>query len=48
MTYALEHFTVKGIDTVIPFLLFVLTRPEYRRGGVHTKWLEGLLESWKI
>jgi acetyl-CoA carboxylase biotin carboxylase subunit len=48
MTYALEHFTVKGIETVIPFLLFVLTRPEYRRGGVHTKWLEGLLESWKI
>jgi acetyl-CoA carboxylase, biotin carboxylase subunit len=44
MTYALEHFATRGIETIIPFLLFVLTRPEYRRGGVHTKWLEGLLE----
>jgi acetyl-CoA carboxylase biotin carboxylase subunit len=44
MTYALEHFVVKGIDTVIPFLLFILSREEYIKGDVHTKWLEGVLE----
>ena len=44
MQYALEHFVVRGIDTVIPFLLFILNKEEYRRGDVHTKWLEGMLE----
>jgi acetyl-CoA carboxylase biotin carboxylase subunit len=44
MKYALEHFVVRGIDTVIPFLLFVLKRREYVEGGVHTKWLEAVLE----
>jgi acetyl-CoA carboxylase biotin carboxylase subunit len=44
MKYALEHFVVRGIDTVIPFLLFILSRQEYREGGVHTKWLEAVLE----
>ncbi|OGP54575.1 MAG: acetyl-CoA carboxylase biotin carboxylase subunit [Deltaproteobacteria bacterium RBG_13_52_11b] len=43
MTYALGHFSVKGVDTVIPFLLFVLAREEYKKGDVHTRWLEGEL-----
>ena len=44
MRYALEHFVIKGIDTVIPFLRFILSRQEYLKGGVHTKWLEAVLE----
>jgi acetyl-CoA carboxylase biotin carboxylase subunit len=44
MQQALESFVVKGIHTVIPFLLFVLNREEYRAGAVHTKWMESLLE----
>ncbi len=44
MEYALKHFSVKGVETVIPFLLFVLSREAYRKGEIHTKWLEGLLE----
>lgn len=43
MKYALGHFSVKGVDTVIPYLLFVLAREEYKKGDVHTKWLEGEL-----
>jgi len=44
MKYALSNIVVKGVDTVVPFLLFVLVQPEFVKGGVHTKWLEGLLE----
>jgi acetyl-CoA carboxylase biotin carboxylase subunit len=44
MKYALEHFSVKGVETVIPFLLFVLAREEYKKGDLHTKWLEEVLE----
>jgi acetyl-CoA carboxylase, biotin carboxylase subunit len=44
MRYALEHFVIKGIDTVIPFLLFILSRKEYIKGDVHTRWLEAVLE----
>jgi acetyl-CoA carboxylase biotin carboxylase subunit len=43
MNYALKHLSVKGVDTVIPLLLFVLSREEYNKGDVHTKWLEGVL-----
>jgi acetyl-CoA carboxylase biotin carboxylase subunit len=43
MQYALENFVVKGIETVIPFLLFILNRKEYKKGDVHTKWLEEVL-----
>jgi acetyl-CoA carboxylase biotin carboxylase subunit len=44
MKYALANFVIKGIDTVIPFLLFILEREEYKKGDVHTKWLEEVLE----
>ena len=43
MKYALANFVIKGIDTVIPFLLFILEREEYKKGDVHTKWLEEVL-----
>lgn len=44
MKYALSNIVVKGVDTVAPFLLFILSQPEFVKGGVHTKWLEGVLE----
>jgi acetyl-CoA carboxylase biotin carboxylase subunit len=43
MRYALDHFTIQGVDTVIPFLISVLAKEEYRNGDLHTKWLEGVL-----
>ena len=48
MKYALENFVVKGIDTVIPFLLFVVNKKEYKTGNVHTKWLEEVVEKYNI
>ncbi len=47
MEHALRHFAVKGIDTVIPFLRFVLKRKEFRKGDVHTKWLEEVVEQYR-
>ncbi|MBZ5697426.1 MAG: acetyl-CoA carboxylase biotin carboxylase subunit [Acidobacteriia bacterium] len=44
MKHALGNFVVRGIHTVIPFLLFVLNREEYRNGDVHTNWMESVLE----
>ena len=44
MKSALEALVVKGVHTIIPFLLLILDREEYRKGAVHTKWLEGLVE----
>ncbi len=43
MKGTLQKFRVKGVDTVIPFLLFILNREEYKKGDVHTKWLEEVL-----
>jgi biotin carboxylase len=43
MRSALGSFVVKGVPTVIPFLLFLLDREEYRTGDVNTKWLESML-----
>lgn len=48
MKYALENFVVKGVDTVIPFLLFILGREEYKKGDVYTKWLEEVLEQYHV
>ncbi len=42
MKSALKAFVVKGVHTVIPFLLLILDREEYGKGAVHTKWLEEL------
>jgi acetyl-CoA carboxylase biotin carboxylase subunit len=43
---ALESFHVSGIDTLIPFLRWVIADPEYRSGAVNTRWLEKKLDEY--
>ncbi len=43
---ALDNFHVSGIDTLIPFLKFVIADDEYRAGKVSTRWLEKKLEEY--
>jgi len=43
MAYALQNFTVNGVDTTIAFLSAVIKRPEYVRGKIDTRWLENIL-----
>ena len=44
MQYALENFVVAGIETIIPFLQFILNQPDYRKGQVNTRWIESILD----
>ncbi|RPH94604.1 acetyl-CoA carboxylase biotin carboxylase subunit [candidate division KSB1 bacterium] len=45
MRRALEEFVVEGVHTTIPFHLKVIERKEFITGnGVHTKWIEDLME----
>ena len=46
MQKALDHFTVEGVDTTIPFLRKLLRDPDYVEGQVNTRWLESRLERW--
>jgi len=43
MQYALQNFFVKGVETTIPFLRFILNQSDYRRGRVNTCWIEKVL-----
>jgi acetyl-CoA carboxylase biotin carboxylase subunit len=43
MRGALERFVIRGIDTTIPFLLFLLRQPEYAEGEFNTRWVERCL-----
>lgn len=47
MRYALENFSVSGVDTTIPFLLTLLRKPDYLKGEINTRWLENTLASRK-
>jgi acetyl-CoA carboxylase biotin carboxylase subunit len=40
MRLALDTFIVQGVTTTIPFLLKVMSHPDFVRGDVHTKFLE--------
>jgi len=44
MLRALEQFTVLGIGTSLPFLHFVVGRPEFAAGGVNTRLVEELIQ----
>lgn len=40
---ALHRFEVAGVPTTIPFHRDLVSRPEFRRGEVHTRWVENQL-----
>jgi acetyl-CoA/propionyl-CoA/long-chain acyl-CoA carboxylase, biotin carboxylase, biotin carboxyl carrier protein len=40
---ALDEFVVQGIPTTMPFHRWVLDTEEFRRGSIHTKWVEEAL-----
>ena len=44
MKQALAQFAAAGIDTTVPFLAAVMEEPDYVRGQVSTRWLEGHLD----
>jgi acetyl/propionyl-CoA carboxylase alpha subunit len=44
---ALDQFEVEGIDTVIPFLRFVVNTKDFREGRLNTKWLENIIPLYK-
>jgi acetyl-CoA carboxylase biotin carboxylase subunit len=40
MQQALDNFHVSGVDTTIPFYQSLMKHSEYRRGAIHTGWIE--------
>ncbi len=48
MRIALRDFSIKGVDTTIPFLSFLLKQTEYIEGKVNTRWLEKQLEHFSL
>ena len=43
MKRALEEYIIEGIHTTIPFHLKLLSRPEFQRGAVNTKFVESIM-----
>jgi acetyl-CoA carboxylase, biotin carboxylase subunit len=48
MLGALDEFAIGGIDTIIPFLRFLMRQPDYAEGKVNTRWLERQLEHFPL
>jgi len=45
---ALEKFLVSGLETTIPFHRFIVKNNDFRKGKIHTRWLEEtLLEEYE-
>jgi len=42
---ALARFQVSGLETTVPFHVWLLQRPEFARAGVHTRWVEENLQA---
>ena len=42
---ALARFQVSGLETTVPFHVWLLQRPEFSRAGVHTRWVEENLQA---
>lgn len=40
MKYALDNFTVSGVDTNIPFHKMLMGHPDFTKGNISTRWLE--------
>ncbi|NOX36554.1 MAG: acetyl-CoA carboxylase biotin carboxylase subunit [Calditrichaeota bacterium] len=47
MLHALSHYVILGIQTPIPFLIDLLSHPEFRSGNLHTHFLEEHFSGWK-
>lgn len=48
MRQALASFQVKGIETNISFLRFLIDQPDYVSGKVNTRWLETKVEQFAL
>jgi acetyl-CoA carboxylase biotin carboxylase subunit len=40
MQYALDHFTISGVDTTVPFHQSILKNKDYLEGRINTRWIE--------
>lgn len=43
MRRTLGEFVIEGVETTLPFLRWLLERPEYASGDVNTRWVESAL-----
>ena len=43
MAHALSDFGVRGIETTIPFLRFLIKHPDFAAGKTHVRWIEALI-----
>ncbi len=43
MRFALEHFSVSGVDTTIPFLSKIIDHPDFVNGNINTRWIEDVI-----
>jgi len=44
----LEKFLVSGLETTIPFHRYIMNSKDFRKGKIHTRWLEEtLLEEYE-
>ncbi len=47
MIHALSQYVILGIQTPIPFLIELLSHSEFRKGNLHTHFLEEHFSGWK-
>ncbi|MBN2567896.1 MAG: acetyl-CoA carboxylase biotin carboxylase subunit [Deltaproteobacteria bacterium] len=40
MQYALDNFTISGVDTTVPFHRYILQNNDYLEGKINTRWIE--------
>jgi acetyl-CoA carboxylase biotin carboxylase subunit len=43
MRFALQHFSVSGVDTTIPFLSSLIDNTDFVSGNIHTRWIEDVI-----
>ncbi len=43
MQYALDHFTISGVDTTVPFHQYILKNRDYLEGRINTRWIEDII-----
>ena len=40
MQYALDNFTISGVDTTVPLHQYILKKSDYLEGRINTRWIE--------